>query len=157
MLARQSALAVERRFTETLGETFMHFRILLTALVLCLSFTVQAQAPAPPAAGSNASASGPAPTAFVVTFKIKPGKNEAFESAFREMQASVHEHEPGNLYYDLYKPSPDEPQTYVVVEHYRDAAAVQAHGRSDHGKKFFAVLRDLMDGPPKAERLVLVH
>ena len=134
----------------------MNIRVLLTALALCFAWTAQAQAPASPAAGSTTSASGPAPTAFVVTFKIKPGKNEAFESAFREMQASVRAHEPGNLYYDLYKPSPDEPQTYVVVEHYRDAAAVQAHGRSEHGKKFFAAMSDLMDGAPKADRLVLV-
>jgi quinol monooxygenase YgiN len=135
----------------------MHIRVLLTALMLCFSWTAQAQAPAPPAPGSSTSATaGPAPTAFVVTFKIKPGKNEAFESAFREMQASVRANEPGNLYYDLYRPSPDEPQTYVVVEHYRDAAAVQAHGRSDHGKKFFAAMHDLMNGAPKAERLVLV-
>lgn len=36
------------------------------------------------------------------------------------------------------------------------AAAVQAHGSSAHGKQLTAKLRDLMDGAPQADRLVLI-
>jgi quinol monooxygenase YgiN len=67
----------------------------------------------------------------------------------------VREHEPGNIYYELYRKN-DDPQTYVVIEHYQDAAAVGAHGKSPHAQKLIATLRDLLDGPPQAQRLVFV-
>jgi quinol monooxygenase YgiN len=98
---------------------------------------------------------GPMPTTFVVKFKVKPGMNAAFEKAFIEMQAGVRAHEPGNVYYDFFVMDQD-PQTYVIVERYRDAAALSAHGQSEHGKKLFATLRDLTDGPPDVQRLVLL-
>lgn len=98
---------------------------------------------------------GPMPTTFVVKFKVKPGMNAAFEKAFIEMQAGVRAHEPGNVYYDFFVMDQD-PQAYVVVERYRDAAALSAHGQSEHGKKLFATLRDLTDGPPDVQRLVLI-
>lgn len=49
-----------------------------------------------------------------------------------------------------------DPQTYVIIERYKDQAAVQAHGASDYGKKLMAQLADLMDGRPQADRLVLI-
>jgi quinol monooxygenase YgiN len=98
---------------------------------------------------------GQMPTTFVVKFKVKPGMNAAFEKAFIEMQAGVRAHEPGNVYYDFFVMDQD-PQVYVIVERYRDAAALSAHGQSEHGKKLFATLRDLTDGPPDVQRLVLI-
>jgi quinol monooxygenase YgiN len=95
------------------------------------------------------------PTALVVKFHVKPGQNAAFEKAFAEAQAGVRANEPGNLYYDLYR-IPQEPQTYVILEHYRDQAAVSAHGSSAHVQKLFAALRDVLDGAPDVQRLVLV-
>jgi quinol monooxygenase YgiN len=129
-------------------------------LLVCLAFTAlsaHAQTPAPgtatPAASPPAAdASAPAPTAFVVKFKVKLGQNAAFEKVFREMQAGVRDNEPGNLYYDLYRDQ--DPQTYVIIEHYKDAAAVIAHGKSAHAQKLIAALRDLLDGRPEAQRLV---
>ena len=97
----------------------------------------------------------PMPTTFVVKFKVKPGLNAAFEKAFIEMQAGVRAHEPGNVYYDFFVMDQD-PQAYVIVERYRDAAALSTHGQSVHGKKLFATLRDLTDGPPDVQRLVLI-
>jgi quinol monooxygenase YgiN len=98
---------------------------------------------------------GQMPTTFVVKFKVKPGMNAAFEKAFIEMQAGVRAHEPGNVYYDFFVMDQD-PQVYVIVERYRDAAALSAHGQSEHGKKLFATLRDLTDDPPDVQRLVLI-
>ena len=81
--------------------------------------------------------------------------NAAFEKAFAEMQKGVAASEPGNLYYDLYRIDQD-PQTYVILEHYKDQAAITAHGKSPHAQKLIATLKDLLDGPPEATRLVLV-
>jgi quinol monooxygenase YgiN len=127
----------------------MRFRLLTASLALLFVISAQAQTPAP--------ASGPAPTTFVVKFKVKAGKNAAFEKAFLEMQKDVKAHEPGNINYDFYRDSTD-PQLYVIVERYKDAAAITAHGKSDHGKKMMAALRqlDMLDGKPDAMRLVLI-
>ena len=132
-------------------------RILGMSLALFSIMTANAQTPTSPAsAGPAATASEqPAPSAFVVKFKVKAGKNAEFEKAFREMQKAVASREPGNVYYDLYRIDQD-PQTYVILEHYRDQAAVAAHRTSEHGKKLIAALGDLLEGRPEAMALVLV-
>jgi quinol monooxygenase YgiN len=132
-------------------------RILLIGLAFAASLAAHSQTPTPnaaPPAAAAATDAGPAPTAFVVKIKVKPGQNATFEKAFREAQAGVRANEPGNFYYDLYRDQ--DPQTYVVLEHYKDAAAVDAHGKSAHIQKMIAVLREVMDGRPEAQRLVLV-
>jgi quinol monooxygenase YgiN len=91
----------------------------------------------------------------VVKFKAKPGKNAALEKAFLDMQQGVTAHEPGNIDYDFYRDNTD-PQTYVIVERYKDAAATTAHGQSAHAKQLIAALGDLMDGKPEAMSLVLI-
>ncbi len=134
-------------------------RIISVSLALLCIVTAYAQPPAAhaPAAGSTASAAdtGEKPSAFVVKFKVKPGMNAAFQKAFAEMQQGVASSEPGNLYYDLYRIDQD-PQTYVILEHYRDQAAITAHGQSEHARKLIATLKDLLDGRPDAMPLVLV-
>ncbi len=139
----------------------MRTQIILATLALSFALAADAQAPAgnaaaaPPAAPRSESAPKDAATTFVVRFKIKSGKEAAFEEAFREMSQGVRKHEPGNIYYELYRTS-DDPQTYVVLEHYKDTAAVAAHGKSPHAQKLIASLRDLLDGPPQAQRLIFV-
>ena len=143
----------------------MRPHIITVTAALSLALTAHAQAPSgPAAAAATASGAGPASspgvpatdgaTTFVVTFKVKAGKEADFEHAFQEMSQGVRDHEPGNIYYELYKTG--EPQTYVVLEHYKDPAAVAAHGKSPHGQKLFAALRDLLDGPPQLRRLIFV-
>jgi quinol monooxygenase YgiN len=134
-------------------------RIISVSLALLCIVTAYAQPPAShaPAAGATAAPAdtGEKPSAFVVKFKVKPGMNAAFEKAFAEMEKGVAAAEPGNLYYDLYRVDQD-PQTYVILEHYKDQAAITAHGQSGHAKKLIATLKDLLDGAPDATRLVLV-
>jgi len=126
----------------------MNLRRIALPVVCLLPLTLSmAQSPAPAAA--------PQATCYVVKFKAKPGKNAEMEAAFREMQAGVRAHEPGNVQYDFFVEAGD-PQTYVIIERYKDQAAMQAHGASDHGKKLIAALRDLTDGQPQADRLVLI-
>ncbi len=105
---------------------------------------------APKPIGSHAE-----PTALFVKFRVKPGQNAAFEAAFRKMQRAIREQEPGNLYYDLFV-TPEDPQLYVIMERYQDAAAVTAHNQTDHIKKVLAEIRDLMAAPLEPQRLIFV-
>jgi quinol monooxygenase YgiN len=129
--------------------------IITAAAALCLMSVATAQTPS---AGTPA-ATGPAPTTFVVRFKVKPGRNAEFEKAMAKIQAALVTSEPGNIFYDLYLPAPDS-QTYVLIEHYRNADAVTAHGKDPNTKQMVADIKDLLDGPMaqaiSAERLILV-
>jgi quinol monooxygenase YgiN len=134
----------------------MILRHLATTMVCLLPFSVAvAQAPAPAPSARPAAATNPQALCLVVKFKAKPGKNAEMEAAFKEMQAAVRANEPGNAQYDFFVMAND-PQTYVIIERYKDQAAMQAHGASEHGKKLIAALRDLTDGPAQAERFVLI-
>jgi len=91
-------------------------------------------------------------TAFFVVFKVKPGEDAEFERVFRAMERKVRENEPGNLSYDLYRNG--EPHTYVIIERYRNRAAVAAHGRD--ARNLMSELRDSLDGAPTFQALTLV-
>ena len=130
----------------------MKARMMTAAAALCVLSAAQAQAPA---GDALAVTSGPAPTTFVVRFKIKPGRNADFEKIMTKLQGQLRASEPGNIYYDLYLPAADS-QTYVLIEHYRDADAVKAHGKDPNTQAMATAIKDLLDGPPAAERLILV-
>jgi len=129
----------------------VRIRLFAASLVLLFAVATHAQTPSPTAAAANATP----PTTFVVKFRVKVGKNAEFERLFKETQQGVRDHEPGNIYYDFCV-DPKDPQLYVIVEHYKDAAATAAHGQGEHTKKMAAAIRDLLDGPVDAQRLVLI-
>jgi quinol monooxygenase YgiN len=72
-----------------------------------------------------------------------------------EMQKEVARVEPGNVQYDLLVMAGD-PDVYVIIERYKDAAAVAAHAQSDKAKALFARLGELMEGTPQADFMRLV-
>lgn len=112
----------------------------------------QAAAPQHRAARARGPAFSRDATTFVVVFKVKPGKDAEFEQVFRNVEARVLHNEPGNRSYELYRNG--QPHTYVIVERYRNPAAVTAHGRD--ARNLMANLRDSLDGPPKFQALTLV-
>lgn len=138
----------------------------IPALLLAMTFNASAQSPAPgapvapvapaaPAAPSTAVA--PDATGFSIKFKVKPGKNAEFEKAVADLMAGVRAKEPRNLYCDLFHLSQDG-QTYVILERYRDVAAVKEHSESEHIKKIGAALKnDLLDAPPEVLELVYIR
>ena len=130
----------------------MKVGMMTVAAALCLLSAANAQTPA---GGAPAVTSGPAPTTFVVRFKIKAGRNADFEKIMKTLQAQLATSEPGNVYYDLYLPAADS-QTYVLIEHYKDADAVKAHGKDPNTQTMATAIKDLLDRPPAAERLILV-
>jgi quinol monooxygenase YgiN len=126
-------------------------KLILTTALIALSLPlIAAEPPAggPPPRPANTNA-------MVVKFKAKPGKSEEMKAFWLEMQKEVTRSEPGNVYYDLLVMA-DDPTVYVIVERYKDAAAVAAHGQSEKAKAMFAKLRELMDGAPQADYMQLI-
>jgi len=126
-------------------------KLILTAAFIALTLPLMAadpQAGRPPARPANTNT-------MVVKFKAKPGKSEEMKAFWLEMQKEVKQSEPGNVQYDLLTMAGD-PTVYVIIERYKDAAAVAAHGQSDKAKAMFAKLGELMDGAPTADYMQLV-
>ena len=126
-------------------------KLILTTALLALSLPLMAaepQAARPAARPANTNT-------MVVKFRAKPGKSEEMKAFWLEMQKEVAKSEPGNVQYDLLVMA-GEPDVYVIIERYKDAAAVAAHGQSDKAKAMFAKLGELMAGPPQADYMELV-
>ncbi|HVZ68629.1 MAG TPA: putative quinol monooxygenase [Rhizomicrobium sp.] len=87
---------------------------------------------------------------IVATIKIQPGKNAELESVAKELMAAVRKNEPGNKLYQFFKSKTDE-NTYVVMEMYDDAAAVEAHRNSDHFKTLGPKMGPAMAGRPDVQ------
>lgn len=92
--------------------------------------------------------------AVVATLKIQDGKNEEFEAVFRDLSQQVRANEPGNVLYQLTRTS--EPNTYKVLELYKDGDALAAHGQADHFKAAGPKLGAVLAGRPEIERLTTV-
>ena len=121
-------------------------KLILTAALLALSLPLLAAIPAARPANTDT---------MVVKFKAKPGKSAEMKAFWLEMQKEVAQSEPGNVQYDLLVMA-GEPDVYVIIERYKDAAAVAAHGQSDKAKAMFAKLGELMEGAPVADYMQLV-
>ncbi|MDD3444465.1 MAG: putative quinol monooxygenase [Zavarzinia sp.] len=89
---------------------------------------------------------------LIATMRIQDGKTAEFERVFLELAAKVRANEPGNLTYQLTR-SRAEPNTYKVLEIYRDEAAFKAHGASDHFKAAGPALGAVLAGRPDLEIL----
>jgi quinol monooxygenase YgiN len=89
---------------------------------------------------------------IIATLKIQDGKGPEFEAFFKDLAKQVRANEPGNLAYQLTK-SRNDPNTYKVLELYKDQDAVTVHGGTEYfkaaGPKFGAVLA----GRPEIEYL----
>jgi quinol monooxygenase YgiN len=133
----------------------MHTRI--SGLLLGLVLTINAYGQHPPSAPASGAVAVPAATAYFIKFKVKPGKNAAFEKAISGILAGVREKEPGNVYCDLLH-LPQDPQTYVIMERYKDVEASRAHAESEYMKKLRAALtNDLLEALPEAQDLVFIR
>lgn len=67
---------------------------------------------------------------LVAGYRARPGQGEAVAEAMREVVAHSRQ-EPGCLLYFVNR-SRDDPNRFVLYEHYRDQAAVDAHRASAH-------------------------
>ena len=74
---------------------------------------------------------------------VNEGQEETFLDLFRTLKSEMTRHEPGNVYYDLYR-SRKAPRTYVVTERYRDEAAFNSHQTSAYGAQLFKQMRAII-------------
>jgi quinol monooxygenase YgiN len=74
---------------------------------------------------------------------VNEGQEDAFLELFRKLKSEMATHEPGNVYYDLYR-SRKAPRTYVVTERYRDEAAFKSHQTSAYGPPLFKQMRAII-------------
>ncbi len=89
---------------------------------------------------------------LIAKLKVQDGKGPEFEALFKPLAVKVNsDDEPGALLYQLCK-SRSDPNTYVVMELYRDQAAVEAHRATPHFAEIFPAIGALLvPGPPDFE------
>lgn len=80
------------------------------------------------------------------------GKEEEAMAFITEMTKEVEANEPGALAYIAHR-SKDNPSEIVFFEVYKDAEALQAHGKTDHMQKMNKNFMNLFTPPPKIETL----
>jgi len=90
--------------------------------------------------------------AILATMRVLDGKGEAFEAVFNGLAAKVRANEPGCLLYQLTR-SRKEPNTYKIMELYKDQAALDQHAGSEYFKAGFPEMRATLDGKADIELL----
>ena len=91
-------------------------------------------------------------TTLLSTLTAKPGQGAALEQILREMVQHT-ARETGAVCYDLLRPEDGRPDTLVVYERYRDAAAKAAHLGSDYLAAALRRAAPLLAAPPQLENL----
>lgn len=89
---------------------------------------------------------------IVATIKVQEAKAAEFEGIFKDLSAQVRANEPGNLMYQLTK-SRTEPNTYKVLELYKDEDAVKVHGGTEYFKAAGGKMGPCLAGRPEIEYL----
>jgi quinol monooxygenase YgiN len=78
------------------------------------------------------------------TIVVQEGREQEFESLFRELREAIRDGEPDCLYYSLLK-SRTNSRAYIVEEQYRNEAAFDAHQSSEYGKSYFPKIRAILE------------
>jgi quinol monooxygenase YgiN len=86
---------------------------------------------------------------------VQDGKNEEFETIFLGLVEKVLANEEGALLYALNR-SKSNPQEYIVMEQYRSAADIDAHGKTDYFREANKAMAGLVAGAPVIEVLDLL-
>lgn len=87
-----------------------------------------------------------------VYMKVSSGKRDAFlEQAKRVTEGTVAEG--GNISYHLYEDTV-EPNAFILVEKWQDAASLEQHGQTAHFQAFMSAVQELnlLLTPPQLER-----
>ncbi len=85
-----------------------------------------------------------------VSVQVKPGTADAFIAATRD-NAHNSRQEPGVVRFDLLQSAAD-PESFLLVEIYRDSAAAAAHKETAHYQRWRDAVADLMARPRTSEK-----
>ena len=91
--------------------------------------------------------------ALIAKFDIAEGREADFESAMGALAEQVRANEPGNELYTLCK---DADGNYLMLELYKDEAALAAHGQTEHMKAAGPSFQGVMAGRPELQQLEVV-
>lgn len=89
---------------------------------------------------------------IVAKLQANPGKEAELRAVLAEMVGNVKQHEAGRVVTYSLHTSDSDPTLFMFYEQYADAAALQAHGTTDHMKAMGAKLGGLLAGRPVIER-----
>ena len=78
--------------------------------------------------------------------KVNPDKREQYLELVSPLIEAANKEE-GSLYYEHFEKT-NEPNTFAMIERYKDEEAAQAHNNSDHFKHFFANVSQLLVAKP---------
>ncbi len=81
--------------------------------------------------------------AIIAYLTAKPGKEEEFKAAMTAQARRCLANEEGCLQFDVAQ-DPKTPTRFVMLEVYKDDAAIKAHQESQHFKDFRPVVADLV-------------
>ena len=84
---------------------------------------------------------------ITVKFPIREDRLEEWHALSDYYAKSVNE-EPGCVFFEFSR-SVDDPQTYVTVEGFRDAAAGQEHMQQAHVARFMSEMPDIVSAQPQ--------
>jgi quinol monooxygenase YgiN len=85
--------------------------------------------------------------AVIAKIPIKPGKFDEAVALFKGTMVHIAREE-GTLLYTLNR-DPSKPDTLVIIERYRDKAALDTHSKTPHFKEFSAKLPEFLAGKPE--------
>ena len=90
---------------------------------------------------------------FIARMQVNPENASAYEALLAHVEAMTLAHEPGVAYYGWAR-SVDEPDSYVVVEVYRDSEAQADHMASDWVRESLPKSALLIEGRPDIRQYV---
>jgi quinol monooxygenase YgiN len=88
----------------------------------------------------------------IVTLTLKAGEGDRAIAALKKLPAIVKEKEPGVLCYIAHRYQKDLTKI-VFFEVYKDAAAEANHGKQPHLQEFFAMSKEIFDGPVDIQKM----
>jgi len=83
----------------------------------------------------------------LVKLNIKEGSEKDFEENMLKLVEATNTNEPGVFYYGLLKT--DNPQTYQMIEIYKDAESHTHHSQTEHFKELGGALAPFLAGAPE--------
>ena len=92
---------------------------------------------------------------LIAKIPIKEGKVEEAIQAFKGLMVRVAKEE-GTLMYTMNR-AQSNPNTLVIMERYKDKAALDAHSSSPYFKEFFAKSREFIAGKPEITVMEEIH
>ena len=91
----------------------------------------------------------------VAKVPVKDGKADDVIDLFKDLMTPVAEEE-GTLFYRLNR-DPSNPNMIVILERYRDKAALDAHASTPHFKALFSRMPEFLAGQPEISILKEIH